>query len=290
MADMPEDDAVVVDEEPITEEQAHEELVSKVTKLLEPEETPDVESEKPGDEPEETAEGEDEKEEPVELDEQLQSRVKQAGLTEETAKQLHQSGQLNEILTAFDRQIVQYVQSKQEPAKDQGQREQQPPPDEKELPALDPEVYDEAIVKRDAHHKQRIDALEARLEELLSQQQSGFDDWFDGMITQLGGNVNDTDKCQETFKVYGSLCQAFGTDPASCDEAMARRAYDVVHPEKLAKKTVDRLRDAEGKFLSKSPAAKGVPAKQVTDEQVHDELVANVANYLKEQGVQMSGY
>jgi hypothetical protein len=291
----PVDDAVVVQDPVEVEEKITEELVEKVTKLVDPEETPDEKSEEPGVEPEATAdEGEVEKEEVAEISEQLQSRAKGLGLTDDLAQRLHQSGQLEETLAAFDRRMIDHVQSKQEPAKDEGQRETQPPPKDQDVPALDPETYDEAIVKRDEYQTKRIDALEAKLEEVLAERQSGFDEWFDGVLTELGVDTNDNDKCQSVFKAYGAICEAFGTEPGARDRAMAERAYGAMYPQDVFKqkqqKTVDRLRDAQGKFLSKSPAKGGPPPKEATEEEVNEQLLSNVTAYLKEQGVQMSGY
>jgi len=290
MPEMPEDDAVIVHDE-MTEEQAREDLVAKVAKIVEPEETPAEEAEIPGEKPEEPAEGEIEV---PEFTDELKSRAKQAGLSEDVAQQLHQSGQLREIITAFNTKLVEYVQSKEE-SKDEGQREQAPPPKDQEMPALDPDVYDEAIIKRDAWQTKRIDALEAQLQELLQERQQGgpeFDQWVDESITKLGGNPKDEEDCQRVFRVYGNLCQAFGIDPAKQVFDVMDQAYDVVHPEKLARKTVNRLRDSQGKFMSPTPSksAGAPPLKPQTDEERHEALVARVRAYGKEQGIQWSGY
>ena len=60
--------------------------------------------------------------------------------------------------------------------------------------------------------------------------------------------------------------------------------------ETTQQKTVDRLRDAEGKFISSAKPRGAPPAKDATDDEVHDQLVSNVTSYLKKEGVQMSGY
>ena len=293
----PVDDAAIVHDDPVAvEEQEDSALAKKVAKLLDPE-TPDEKSEEPGQEPEATAdEGEGEKE--VEIDEKLQSRAKQAGLTDEVAKQLHESGQLKEVLTAFNRKMVEYVQSKEEPAKEEGKREETPPPkDQEEVPALDPDVYDEAIVKRDQYQTnliseqaKRLEALESQFQQYREEQEGTFDGWMDGVIADLGGNVNDADKCQETWKFYQSLCLFNGANPYSQNRDLAEQAFEATHPEVKAKKTVDRLRDAEGKFLSSQPSKQAPPAKRPTDDEVHEDLVAKVAGYLKEQNVETSGY
>lgn len=285
MAEMPEETIV---EEPMTEEESDAQLVDKVAKMLHPEDTPAEKAETPAPEAEEPVEDEEETAEPIEFTDELKSRVEQAGLDQELAEQLHKSGQLNGILRAIDKKIVDYVQS-QEKSAEEGQREKEPQSKE-ETPALDPETYDEVIIQRDALHQKRIDALEAKLDALLQDRQSEFDEWFDGVITQLGGDVNNQDDCQAIFRMYGSLCHGFGIDPESKNVGMASRAYEQVHPEKEAKRKVDRLRDAEGKFLSKSPAKEPPPSRRMTEEESHDALVARVTGYLKEQGVQMYGY
>ena len=297
---LPVDEAIVVHDDPVaSEEKVHEDLVAAVTKKLDKEAG---ETKQPGPDPEKPAkaekppQGEGEKGKVEGLSQELQSRVKGAGLTDDLAERLRQSGQLEETLAAFDRSMIQYVQSKEsteeEPPKEKGQREKPRPTDE-EVPALDPDVYDEDLVKRDAYQQSRIDALEARLEELMEGQQGGFDEWFDGILTDLGVDTADNEKCQEVFKAYGAMCNAFGANYNARDKAMVQRAYAAMYPQDVFKQqqrqTVDRLRDAQGKFLTSSISKGGPPPKGATDDEVHEQLVSNVGAYLKEQGVQMSG-
>ena len=76
-----------------------------------------------------------------------------------------------------------------------------------------------------------------------------------------------------------------------------QRAFDVAFIDDLKQRvaketqqqTVDRLRDSEGRFLPKSTPKGAPPAKPLSEEESHDELVSSVAAYLKKQGVQMSG-
>jgi hypothetical protein len=74
---------------------------------------------------------------------------------------------------------------------------------------------------------------------------------------------------------------------------MVKRAHAAMYPQEVFKEkqrqTVDRLRDAQGKFLSSSSSKGGPPPKNATDEEVTEQLVSNVTSYLKEQGVEMSG-
>ena len=285
------DEATIVHDDPVTaEEKADEEITAKVAAMLNPEDTPDTESEKPAEQAE-AAEGEDETE-VVEIDKQLLSRANVAGLSEDLTQRLHQTGQLEETLAAFDRGLIERFQ-KEETPKEEVKPKEAPPPKDQEVPALDPETYDEAIVKRDAYQTQRIDSLEQQLQDLIRERESGFDEWMDGTLRELGVDTKDEEKCQAVFRAYGAMCDAFGAQPYARDKGMVERAHAAMYPQDVfkqkQKQTVDRLRDAQGKFLSKSPA-KAPPKKQMTPEESDNELLANVTNYLKEQGVQMSGY
>ena len=299
----PVDEAIVVHDQPVDQEKAHDDLVADVTKLLdkagetpEPDTKPDTTSETPpkGEEP---AKAEGEKEEGPELAKELQSRVKEAGLPEGLAERLNQAGQLEETLAAFDRSMIERSQAKTKPKEEPLKAEktgEETPPSSEEVPALDPDVYDEDLVKRDNYQQKRIGDLESKLQGLIEQQSDGFDEWFDGTLTDLGCNSTDEEKCQEVFKAYGAVCDAFGKDPSARDKVMVERAYAAMYPQDVFKQnqqqTVDRLRDVSGKFLS-SPKTKGAPpSKGATEEERHDTLVSNVGTYLKEQGVEMSGY
>lgn len=306
----PVDDAVVVHDEPVDEEKIHADLVKDVTKLLAKNEQKD-ESE-PGDSPEKTGEspedppkGESEKEKPEDsaaaeksIGKDLQSRAKEAGLSEALAEKLHQSGQLEETLAAIDRKMIDFVQSRQAPKEDPKGETKEPKDDAKsesdqEVPALDPELFDEELVKRDAYQQKRIDALEAKLATVLEGQSEGFDEWFDGQLSELGMDTTDNAKCQAVFKTFGAVCDAFGKSPTAKNADMVRRAYTATYPDEVIKQksqqTVDRLRDASGKFLTPSKTQGGPPTKPKTPEERHDKLVSDVGAYLKKQGVEMSG-
>ncbi len=307
----PEDDAVVVNDDPVVaEEKAHDELVADVTKLIEPEQgEPKQEEASAG----ETGEDEEKKEpskddEPGELSQGLLARAESAGISTELAERLNQSGQLEETLSAFDRRMIDYVQTKdkktdsEDKPKSEERREQEPPPkvDQADVSALNPEDYDEEIVKRDAYHQQRIDALEARISELFGQQQSAFDKRFDSVIDGLGhddlfgkGDSPSEDKQANRdtlFKAYNAVCLAYDVDPTDCKPEWVQRALGAMFPKEVFKQAqrqaVDRLRDAQGKFLSKPGSSGGPPAKQATAEEAHEQLVSKVGAYLKEQGAQ----
>jgi hypothetical protein len=293
----PEDDAVVVQDEVGNDEKAHEELVGKVATMLNRDEWGDerTEDETPvSDSADEKPSAKDEK--PA-LDKEVLARAEAAGLNKDLAKALSQSGQLEETLAAFDRKLVERIQS-DTTEKQSNQREDSPPEqteeDHSDIPELDPDVYDEEIIKRDKFHKDRIDRLESQLNELIQEKQAAFDDWFDGTLQDLGYDLADEDKCQKTFKAYEGICKAMGVAPEKQDAAMVQRAHAAMFPEEAnkqsQKQTVKRLKDAEGKFLSSSKPKGEPPARERTDEEVHGELVSNVKAYLKKQGVEMSGY
>ncbi len=303
----PVDDATIVNDE-INEEQTNDKLVADVAKMLGRDETGEITGapEKPADEP--PAE-EPQREIPA-LSEELQARAEGAGLTKELAHSLHQSGQLEETLAAFDRKMIERFQSREtEQPKEKPARQEHSPPEEpkakdyEEVPDLDPETYDEALVKRDAYHKRRIDALEAKVAELLEDRKTDFDSRFDGMIDGLdceelfgkGENVPPDKQANrdKLFKAYKAVCQMHDVDPRRCDVKWGKRALAAMFPEEVftnaQKRTVARLRDAEGKFLHSSNTGGGPPAKAMTDAESHSQLVSKVASYLKKQGVQMSG-
>ena len=320
----PEDDAIVVHDE-AAEEKAHAELIADVTKMLDETPAEDGKKPQPGEEEkpseakakdEEPATGEKPESADAELSDELQARAEGAGVSKDLAQRLHQSGQLEEALAAFDRALIERfadkVQSKEAEEKPErreslDQREAKPPPvnDEKlpPLDPLDPEVYDEELVKRDAHHNRRIDALESQLAELLQDGQRAFDKRFDGMIDGLGhkdlfGTGDSAPKDKQAnrdtlFRAYQAVCMAHDVDPHDCDPQWGKRAMAAMFPDDVFKKaqqqTVDRLREAEGKFLSSSRSRGAPPAKGATEEEVHDKLVSDVTTYLKKEGVQMSG-
>lgn len=298
----PKDDATVVHDEH-DEEKAHADLVANVSKRLGRDEygepTVSKSDETP---PSEAKEADDSKAQDEKKDEQKPvlskdtlERAEKAGLSQALAESLHQSGQLDQTLAAFDRVLVERFQSTEteKPKRRDAEPSQEDAKAEDDVPDLDPDVYDEEIVKRDKFHKQRIDQLEAKLGELLQERQEAFDNWFDGTLTELGYDIADEDKCQKTFKAYQGICQAHGIDPSSRNQQMVERAHAAMFPDEVTKKaqqqTVDRLRDAEGKFLSSSKPKGAPPSKDATDEEVHDQLVSNVTSYLRKRGVQMSG-
>ena len=285
-----EDDATVVNDE-LAPEKAHEDLVADVAKLIGRDEYGDDTTVEATDN-ETPPEAEQAKDEEPALSKEILARAETAGLSKDLAENLHRNGQLEETLAAFDKVFVERFQSQQteEPKK----REEDPPEaTTEEVPELDPDIYDEEIIKRDKFHKSRIDALEARLEEVLGDRQAEFDNWFDGELAELGYDVEDTEKCAKTFKAYQGLCEAQGIAPEKRDPEMVKRAHAAMYPNEAKKQeqkqALARERDAEGKFLPSSKPKGAPPAKELTPEESHSELVGNVARYLKKQGVDMYG-
>lgn len=319
----PVDDAVVVHDDPVAaEEKANDALVADVAKMINKDETgePTAEPEEAtaSETPGETKPPEEKKpkgEQPA-LSDDIQSRAENAGLSKELAEHLHQTGHLEETLAAFDRKLIERFQSqetedtteatpkrRETPSQPESHKDEPENKSKEDVPELDPEVYDEEIVKRDAYHKQRIDALEARVTQLLDERQGMFDRKFDGMVDGLGhedlfgkGETVSEDKQanrDKLFRAYQAVCQMHDVDPNDCDSQWGRRALAAMFPDEVFKKaqrqTVDRLRDAEGKFLSSSKPKGAPPAKGATEEEVHGQLVSDVTSYLRKQGVEMSG-
>jgi len=257
----------------------------------------------------------------AQLSPELQARAEEAGISKELAERLHQAGDLDEAIAAFDRRMIDYVQAqtgektKDAPKERRELTDSTPPPpkdDRKNAPPLDQEAYDkdlwdedahENLTKRDAYHQRRIDALEARLNELIQERQRAFDRRFDGLIDELGhdnlfgkGHSVPEDKQvnrDTLYRAYSAVCLACNADPNECDPRLAQRALAAMFPKEVFKQaqrqTIDRLRDAEGKFLSAAKSRGGPPLKPRTQEEVDKQLVSDVSAYLKKQGVQMSG-
>ncbi len=300
----PEDNATIVHDDPVAaEEKADAKLAEDVAKMLD---KPTVEDGAKPDEEKPSKAQKPKDEEPADLGDELQARAEGAGMSKDLAQRLHQTGQLEETLAAFDRRLIERFQSEETEEKEEPKRREKPPPtaDQEDAPELDPDLYDEAIVKRDAHYKGRIDALEAQVAELLQREQGAFDKRFDRMVDGLGhedlfGKGDSVPKDKQAkrdilFRAYEAVCQAYGVDPTECNPQWGERAaLAAMFPDAVFKQaqrqTVDRLRDAEGKFLSSSKPRGAPPAKELTEEESDAQLVSSVTAYLKKQGVQMSG-
>jgi hypothetical protein len=304
----PEDDAVVVSDA-VDEEANDNKLVEDVTKLLE--EPGEVPEEKPGeDEPEEQP-----GEVPEEgLDTEVQARAEAAGISRELAEKLNQTGHLEETITAIDKNLIERFSTKPEKVskvEDQKQTVERPfddPP--KSLKPLKDYVdadgehsYDDVLIERDEYHQSRIDSLEAQLTEFAQSRESDFDKRFDHMVDELGyddvfgagTSVSEDNQAKRDtlFKAYQAICQAYDVNPNEANPQFGKRALAAMFPDEVVrqsqKKTVDRLRDAEGKFLTSSKPKGTPPQKDMTEDESYDHLVSKVTSYLKEQGAQLSG-
>lgn len=309
----PEDDAVVVNDV-VDDEANNDKLVEDVTKLLEnPGEKPD---EKPGESPDEVP-GENPEDEPdaEELDSEVQARAEAAGISRELAEKLYQAGHLDETIAAIDKKLIDRFSSQPEKVDkkevDQVQTVERPVDEpQKTLKPLKDYVdddgerlYDDVLIERDEFHQSRIDSLEAQLTELVELRNDDFDSRFDSMVDELGyeeifgkgDSVTEENQAKrdDLFKAYQAICNVYDASPNKIDIKMGRSAFAVMYPDEIVKrsqkKTVDRLRDSEGKFLNSSKPKGAPPEQGLTEEESNDYLVSKVSSYLKEQGVRMSG-
>ncbi len=313
------DDATVVHDDPVVaEEKAHDELVAKVTKRLDKDKKGDAHDDKPAGEP--AGEGEEEtpsEEEPSEksLSKKLQTRAKAANISDDLAQTLHQYGQLEETLAASDRTLIdRFSDAETQPKADEDPKsgdddsaKPKKPTDQKSLPELDPEVYGEELVERDKQQverdkqqMQRMDSLESLVADLL---EGDFSEKFDVMVDAMGhedlfgkGDSVPEDKQANRdtlLKAYEAVCQMHDVDPRKCKAEWAERAMAAMFPKEVfkqaQKQTVDRLRNAEGKFLSSSASKGAPPAKAETEEEANDALVSKVDAYYKKHGIDTRG-
>ena len=317
----PEDDAVVVTDE--ARAKNREELVKKVQKVLA---RPPKEKKGKAKAPKQQA-GSDEKaaaeevadtDKPEELSQAVKDRAKEAGISEELAGRLHQSGLLDESLAAFDRLVIERFTASQaepettpEPKRD----EQKPPPAVKdqarhgaELEPLDADEYGEELAKRDRIMRGQIAELTAQVQQLTQhagntqdRATADFEDWFEAEVAGLGneelfgsGSIESLPQQsplrqnRETLmRAYLGVCQGFRMDPMKRHKQAVERALNAMFSKDIVKqaqrKTVDRLRSAEGQFVSPARSGGEMPEarKAQTPEERRAALVADVASYLK---------
>jgi hypothetical protein len=343
----PVDDATIVHDDVQEEraEQERQELIGDVEKLLgeqdgQQEGTPKSPQAKPkqktGEDDSKPSAEEDAEPKPDALSQATQARATEAGLTEDLAQRLHQSGLLEESLAAMDRMVIERFAQRQPQQEDQPEvpprRQEQtspqqdqtrsggndaPPPLDAEKhdvpPPLDPEAYGEELVGREAAMQKQLAALRSQVAQLtqvagdfvgqqVDQQAAQFDQWFDGRIAGLeneglfgaGGLSSlkqDSPQHQNRmtlYKAYVGMCEANGIDPHNCRADLVERAFPAMFPQDVFKQAqrevVDRLRNAQGQFISPlRPSGGGPPAKseQMTEDERHDALVSDVDAYLK---------
>ena len=127
-----------------------------------------------------------------------------------------------------------------------------------------------------------------------------FDAMVDGMghkdVFGKGDSVpEDKQANRDTlFTAYKAVCKVYDVDPQKCNEEWATLALAAKFPKEVAKQsqkqTVDRMRNAEGKFLTSSKPRGAPPAKVATEEEAQNELYSKAAAKFKEWGVSTSGY
>lgn len=277
------DDAELVEEEARAEEK-HEQFVEEVDKLLKKGDTQKTEK-STGEKSHQDESTEDEAQQPDALSQAAKDRASDAGISGDLAERLHQQGLLEEMLAAADRKAIQGLEKKQ-PQDGEKSDHGDGANDES---SLDPELFDEQLVKRDRAVQSRIERLESMLEKVLGgfdrQSSSQVQSWVRKSSQSLGElNAAETTELEDGYR---RICEAYGVEPAICDDSMLQRAYAAIFPDKVFKKaqrdTVDRLRNAEGKFLGSKGSSGKPPAKKqsLSEEERHEELVAEVDAYLK---------
>jgi hypothetical protein len=170
---------------------------------------------------------------------------------------------------------------------------------------LDPDQFDEVLVKRDAFYqkqiaelKNQVAALSQSTESVAKQRDGQFQRWFvkevvglknanlfgDGDVTEDGAQRTNR---QSLCDGYERICIAHGVDPYDCNPEMFRRAYPAMFPTEVFKaaqrETVERLRNAEGKFVNPTRPSGSVPPvrKRKTQEEVDAEMLRKVEGILK---------
>jgi len=243
------------------------------------------------------AEGADDKK-PVDLSQAMKDRAKEVGIPDDLAERLNQSGLLEESLAAIDRrEIDRRISEGKSNDKEPTNSPPKPPAkaeadnggvDEGEMPPLDEDSYDEALVKRDRLLQSRIKKLESQISNLTKlatdaekRSSSIVDQWLESSLAKLGNEElfgkgttsslpKDGTQAQNRAKLfdgYRKICKAFGGAPEDCNEQFIRRAYSAVFFDQVFKAaqrdTVRKLRDAQGQFINPSrPGSGGPPARK----------------------------
>ena len=250
---------------------------------------------------------------PDEFNQATKDRANAAGIPEELALRLHQSGLLDESLAAFDRRAIESASKDSkpkatEPPEAKAKAETKPTDrngEEGVLPPLDPDQFDEVLVKRDAFYqkqiaelKNQVAALSQSTESVAKQRDDQFQRWFVKEVsglknTNLFGNGDAVeDGTQRTNRQtlcdgYERICIAHGVDPYDCNPEMLHRAYPAMFPKEVFKAaqrdTVERLRNAEGKFVNSTRSSGSVPSssKRKTQEEVDAEMLRKVEGIMK---------
>lgn len=312
------DGAVLVDDfeaAEIEREKVNQKTLKEVEKILgtdEKQQTPKKPAKQSGgDDVKAPAEGADQ--EPDELSQATKDRAAEAGLSDDLVERLHQGGLLEESLAAIDRKLIEQVgrekpakpnDLQQRPTKEPPKEEGQSVPGENDAPTpLDAEKYEDDLVARDAFFQKRIEQLESQVA-MMSQKADGFEkqsndrfqQWFDKEVNGLNAELfgdgdvaedsNHHKNRQELCDGYERICQVHGVDPLECHVNLLQRTYPAMFSNEFFKAaqrdTVQRLRDAQGKFVNPSrPSSGGPPSqKRRTPEEANGELVKTVEGIL----------
>ena len=302
-------DVTVVDDVAVAEEaeKRDAELLARVEKIMDGSVKPADKTKHSGGVDDSSAEGVVEK--PVELIQALRDRAGEAGIPEDLAQRLHQSGLLEESLAAFDRQSIERARGSKQDLKEPPKKKEEPKGSDRggegdELPALDPELFDEALVKRDETYRKQLSELRAQVAQLsqrsdvTTQQRDGkFQQWFAENVKGLGNaklfgdgeiakDSSEHKNRQSLCDGYERICEARGVDPYDCHVELLKRAYPALFPTEVFKdaqrETVQRLRDAEGKFIQPTRSSGSPPSKKRETQEERDEaLVKKVEGIMK---------
>jgi hypothetical protein len=271
-----EDDGFVVDEISEEEQEARRaELVAKVAKVV-----AEPQKKQPGNDDRSAAEGKVET--PDELSQAMKDRATEAGIPEGLVPRLLENGLLEETLAAFDRKLIEQAKtgSKQDGKPDE-KGKAKPDSDGGEI-GLDPDEFDERLVKA-------FSALQAKIDGLAKSEGGGdrFQKWFDGEVAKLKNEKLFSDaKNRELLRDgYERICEVRGVKPDECHDDLLRRAYPAMFQDEVFKaaqrETVQRLRDAQGRFILPTKASGKPPGKrQLSEGERHDALISKVKTLL----------
>jgi hypothetical protein len=292
------DDVTLVHDPVAADKKAEEKAVEDITQILNRTTAGDEAKAEPDEEPPEAEEPKDEEPaEEVSLNEELQSRAEEAGIDKDLAEATHQAGVLEKLLTAFDRTMVERFQSEKTEKADKTparKRQETEPPQEEDVPELDPEYHNEDLLKRDAHHKRRIDELASLVDELIQERDLAFTRKFDSALDEIDRTDLSRAERAQVSEVYETMCRIFNKDVGDLDLGMIRRAANTLRtnndldPKVEAeirkderKRTITdmRKRDDGGRFLpSTKPAAP--PKRRLTEAESDQKTVGTIAEIL----------
>jgi hypothetical protein len=301
------DDVAVVEPETVDDaEQRRAEAVQKIKAILGDKPSTETPPTKQPGEDDETLPAEGDADAAGEVDRQLMDRAMEAGLSEDLAQRLSQSGLLEESLAAMDRKAIARAGDKPDkptPAKATSTDEsggtsqaERSGSEGDDSPSGLSDIFEDELRERDAYTQKRIDQLEAQLGRFAKVRDDQFQKWFTTKVSSIGnaelfggdhvsGDSDAAKNRQALCDGYESLCKASGVDPYDCNEGLLRRAYPAMFPNEVFKAaqrdTVKRLRDAQGKFLTPSNASGSPPANhRKTPEDTRREVVRKIRDVL----------